>query len=229
MDMRTQAYRDRYRAENIPDGYSAIRHVAALALLVMGGIGVAVWRIDDVAAVEWLAVPLTFLYANLAEYLGHRYVMHRRVPGLGLIFERHALQHHRFFTGRDMPLGSVRDLRAVLFPPTLLLFFFGAFALPAGLLLTWAFSANVAWLFVATALAYYGSYEVLHTLYHLPDDSRVLRWPFVRSLQRLHREHHDPSCMQSHNFNITWPICDALFGTLDRSARKPEQPVGERR
>lgn len=208
-----RAYRPEYRENYTPAGYSGIRHMAFIVLFCAGGIALGITRLDDVRPLEWLAIPLTFLYANLAEYLGHRFVMHRKRKGLGLIYERHTVQHHRFFTVDEMEMDGLIDLRAILFPPSLLIFFFVGFALPAGLLLTWLFSTNVAWLFVVTALGYYFSYEVLHLTYHLPADSKVLGFPGVRRLQRLHRVHHDPTVMAHGNFNITWPICDWIFGT----------------
>ena len=208
-----RAYRPEYRERHVPAGYSGARHLAFIVAFCIGGIALGIVMLDDVRPLEWLTVPLTFLYANLAEYLGHRYVMHRKRPGLGLIYERHTVQHHRFFTDREMDMDGPGDLRAILFPPVLLVFFFGAFALPVGLLLTGLFSANVAWLFVITALGYYFSYELLHLAYHLPDDSKLMRLPLLRRLQRLHRVHHDPTVMAHGNFNITWPICDWVFGT----------------
>jgi len=213
MDEGTRAYREAYRERLIPDGYSGPRHFALILGFVAVVIAIGAFQLERVQPLEWLAVPLTFLYANLAEYLGHRFVMHRRRPGLGLIYERHALQHHRFFTHRAMQYASSDDFKAVLFPPMLMMFFAVAFALPAGLLLAWLFSANVAWLFVMTALGYYGCYEILHFAYHQAEDSWILRLPGVRRMRRLHLDHHDPAIMQKGNFNITWPICDALFGT----------------
>ena len=32
---------------------------------------------------------------------------------------------------------------------------------------------------------------------------------------RLHTIHHVPGFMQTRNFNLTFPVCDALFGTSD--------------
>ena len=91
-----------------------------------------------------------------------------------------------------------------------------AFALPVGLLLAWVASPNVAWLFVATSLGYFLNYEFLHMAYHLRPDHPIARWALVRRLEPLHRAHHDPTLMARRNFNITYPICDALFGTLQR-------------
>ncbi len=226
IDPKTVAYRERYRAEHIPPGYSGPWHFALILGFVGLVLAVGVWQLDEVRPLEWLAVPLSFVYANLAEYLGHRFVMHRRRPGLGLIYERHTLQHHRFFTDTAMEYDSSRDFRAVLFPPMLMMFFALGFAVPAGLLLTWLFSANVAWLFVITALGYYGSYEILHFAYHQRAGSWILAVPGVRRLRRLHLEHHDPSLMQHANFNITFPICDWLFGTRVRASSEAE--IGSR-
>lgn len=206
-------YRESYRCEHIGPRYSGKVHLGFVVVFSLGGIGLCIWQLETVGPLEWLTVPLAFVYANLVEYTGHRWVMHRKVPGLGLVYKRHAGQHHRFFTDRHMALEGWRDCKAVLFPAVLMVFFFGAFAAPMGLLLAWVTTANVAWLFVGVALGYYLNYELLHLAYHLPEGSRLLNLPFIRRLRRLHHRHHDPGLMASKNFNITYPIGDWLFGT----------------
>lgn len=206
-------YRSAYRHENIGPNYSGRVHLGFVLVFTLGGIGFCVWRLDAVSALEWMTVPLTFVYANLVEYAGHRWVMHRRVTGLGLIYKRHAGQHHRFFTDGYMALDGWQDCRVVLFPAVLMVFFFGIFALPSGLLLAWLATPNVAWLFVATALGYYLNYELLHLAYHLPDNSAWLKLPLIKRLRGLHHRHHDTTLMAHKNFNITYPIGDWLFRT----------------
>lgn len=213
----TRRFREEYRATQIPVGYRGGAHLVftfgggTLALLA------CLWQLERVQPLEWLTVPLAFLYANLAEYFGHRFPMHRPFRGLGLVYRRHAGQHHRFFNDHSMAYDTRRDLRAVLFPPLLVIFFFGGFGLPAWLLLRWTLSANVAWLFIATGLAYFLNYEVLHTAYHVPDGHWLGRVPGVQRLKWLHQAHHDTRRMTRINFNISYPLCDWLFGTLDRS------------
>lgn len=207
------SYREQYRRENIGPRYSGRMHLAFVLTFSLGGIALCIWRLDSVQPLEWLTLPLAFLYANLVEYAGHRWVMHRRVPGLGLIYQRHAGQHHRFFTDRHMALEGWGDCKVVLFPAVLMVFFFGAFALPLGLLLAWLTTANVALLFVLVALGYYLNYELLHLAYHLPENSRLARLPLLKSLRGLHHRHHDPKLMATRNFNITYPIGDWFFGT----------------
>lgn len=207
-------FRAEYREHEVPPGYRGAMHL----LLTFGGGGTALalclLQLQAVRPLEWLTLPLAFLYANLAEYVGHRFPMHHPVRGLGLVYRRHAGQHHRYFSHEAMALTDLRDLRAVLFPPLLVLFFFGAFAVPVWFGLAWAISANVAWLFIATGLGYFLMYEVLHLAWHAPAGSWVARLALVRRMGRLHRRHHDPALMTRCNFNITWPICDLLFGTL---------------
>jgi hypothetical protein len=217
----TRDYRESYRRSEIPAGYDGRRHLAFTFGVGSLALAACLAQLEAVRPVEWLTVPLAFLYANLAEYLGHRYPMHRPYPGLGLIYRRHAGQHHRFFRHDAMALESLRDLRAVLFPPNLMLFFFAGFGLPMWLVLEWLVSPNVAWLMLAVAIAYFLHYEFLHLAYHLPATHPIARLSLVRRLAWLHRTHHDPALMTRANFNITWPVCDRLFGTLVQ-ARGPD-------
>ena len=79
------------------------------------------------------------------------------------------------------------------------------------------FSANVGYIAVAMMAVYYLMYEGLHTLSHLEDDKHpwLRRMPLINTIRRMHRVHHDWGQMQTRNFNLTFPICDALFGTSD--------------
>ena len=203
-------YRAQVRA-SVGPRYSGLLHFAFTNAVSLAIIGAAASQLDRP---RWalLTVPITFLYANLVEWIAHRGPMHAPRRFLRLVYERHTLQHHAFFTDEAMELESTRDFKIVLFPPVLLLFFFGLFALPAGLLLRAVAGVNVAALFVITALAYYLAYEWLHLAWHLGD-----RGPkALAGLRRHHAAHHDPRNMSRGNFNITFPICDRLFGTCLR-------------
>ena len=189
----------------------------------IGVIALCIWRLESVAALEWLTVPLVLLFANLAEYVGHRGPMHRPVRGLKLVYERHAKQHHRFFTDQAMAFESSRDFKAVLFPPVMIVFFIGGFGLPLWILLYFLASANVAWLALGTAVAYFLNYEWLHFAYHCDPRSRIGRIPGLAVLRRLHVRHHDPRLMARYNFNITYPVGDWLFRTLHRPG--PNRPA----
>lgn len=73
-------------------------------------------------------------------------------------------------------------------------------------------------LFASGVLGLYGTLaQVLHLCFHLPD--KWMKLPFLRSrmfqaMKTHHAIHHDLRLMTKWNFNIGFPICDALFGTL---------------
>lgn len=203
-----------FRASRIPRRYSGPLHLATTVTVSLLVAVASAMLLRDVQPLEWLTIPLTFLYANLVEYLGHRGPMHNKTRFLTAVFQRHTVEHHAFFTDEAPSFESTRDYRAVLFPPILLFFFIGGFALPAGALLYIVASPNVSFLFVLTAVLYYLNYELLHFAYHCDTQSVVGRLPFINRLRKRHIAHHDKSLMTKYNFNITYPICDYLFGTL---------------
>src|SRR5262249_45000374 len=207
------SWRDAFRAEEIGPRYSGWLHFAFTTCGSIAAIGFAVSRLAHARPCEWALLPIFFLIANLGEYFGHRGPMHHRTGGLGLVFKRHTLQHHRFFTERTMSCESSRDFKIVLFPPVMLVFFIGVLATPIGLLFYVSVSPNSGCLFAVVAVGYFLLYEWLHFSYHLPEDSLVGRLPLVAALRRHHQTHHDPALMARWNFNITFPVGDRLFGT----------------
>ncbi len=207
-----RAFRARHRAAHIGPRYRGWAHFATTTIGSLLVIGIAIWRVDAPSAGELALVPVYFLFANLAEYFGHKGPMHHRSARLGLIFERHTLQHHAFYTHEAMAAESPRDFQMVLFPPLMLVFFLGGVG-PLAAVLGVLITPNAGWLFVATGVSYFLTYEWLHFSYHLPAQSWIGRRALVAWLRRHHLAHHDPARMTRVNFNITFPIGDALFGT----------------
>ena len=187
---------------------------AHLAFTSLGALAVVVGSLALLRApgrLELAVAGAAFLVANLGEYLAHRFLMHRRVPGLTILHTRHTLGHHAFFTHEAMAVASRRDWKIVLFPPILLFVFLGALAGPlAGL--AWVVLGRDAGLtFYAVAVSYFLLYEWLHLAYHLEASARV---PVLAVLRRHHARHHDPAVMSRARFNITVPLADLVFGTL---------------
>lgn len=205
-----------FRERRISPRYSGPLHLAttvAISILIALASGM---MLGNVTPLEWLTIPLTFVYANLSEYLGHRGPMHHKTRLLAGIFQRHTIEHHSFFTNEAATFESTKDYRAVLFPPILLIFFLGCFALPVGGLLYYMASPNVGCLFVLTAILYFLNYELLHFAYHCDPASWLGRLPLIEDLRKHHIAHHDKRLMTRYNFNITYPVCDYLFGTRYR-------------
>jgi hypothetical protein len=209
----TAAFRNQYRASEIGKNYSGKLHFWFTTLWCIVLIAICIYLVSEPTWKELLIIPIGFLYINFVEYIGHKGPMHHRNKKLDKVFIRHTLQHHQFFTKENFSFDSSKDVKAVLFPPVLLLFFFVGFTLPAGFLFYFFWSKNAALLFVATIFAYYLNYEWLHFAYHLPDSHFISKMPFLKTLRKLHHAHHDTRLMTKYNFNITYPIFDILFGT----------------
>lgn len=221
MAVEIEAFREEYRAQRIPERYSGELHLCFAALMLGGGIVVALLQLDALQPLELVVVPLTLLLGNVFEYFVHRYPLHHRRPGLGVIFRIHTLEHHRFFTMDDMEFQQSRDFHMVFLPvwsPPLAVFL----GLP---LLSWPIwelvSANAGLLFFASGAAYFALYEAMHFSHHMGERWWIGRAGFLRHMRTHHAIHHDQQRLR-YNLNVTLPLSDLLFGTL-WSAPESEQ------
>lgn len=210
---RLAKFRDQFRADT-PSWYRGEYHLAFTLAFTIGTLLFCGSRIESATAWEWLLVVPVFLFGNWAEWAGHRYILHRPVKHLKMIYKRHVGTHHQFFTRHDLTYKGHKDWRALLFPPFAPVAFVLA-AVPPALVLALVWSKNAGYITVLTMAAYYLMYEGLHTLSHIPDSKFLDRVPLVNTVRRMHVVHHDTDVMHARNFNLTFPICDALFGTSD--------------
>jgi len=212
---RLAAFRKKFVIET-PSWYRGEYHLG-FTLVFTISVAVYAWlHIHNASVWEWLMIVPIALFGNWAEWAGHRYILHRPMPGLKMAYKRHCGVHHQFFTDQDLTYQGQKEWRALLFPPFAPVAFILA-AIPPALLAGWLFSANAGYIVILTMALYYLMYEGLHTLSHL-DDKRhpYLKYiPLVNTVRRMHVVHHTLGFMQTRNFNLTFPICDALFGTSD--------------
>jgi hypothetical protein len=204
--------RDRL-ARLLPRHYHPTIYFGASNLMAAIAIFAALAQLHEVRAWEWLIVPAAFLVANWVEYRVHKGPMHHKRRPWEILFERHTRQHHVYFDHANMSARNAREYYWVFFPwwaVGMVVVTAALFALPIGLFA----SHNLGLLFFAVGIAYYLIYEWLHFSYHLPVQSGIGRMATVQRLRRLHAAHHDTALMTTQNFNITFPICDWLFGTL---------------
>ena len=208
-----EAFRARYRA-GIHPLYSVWLHAGFVFLF---GASVIAWLLaglDRVQPLEWLAVPLTLLFMNWGEYQVHRNLGHVKRRFGALFYKRHSGDHHSFFTETRMRPDGPQDWRVIFFPAWLVVLQTLIVGLIYWVLAPW--NANVAMLIGATWLFSYLLYEVLHACEHLPDEHPLTRWPWIAQMRRLHALHHRRELMQQYNFNLVFPLCDWLYGTLYR-------------
>lgn len=212
--LRGAAKREARRAEllaAVPSWYSGTLHLIWIHLSTLGAIGGSLWALREPQLWEWALIPLFLLIANLFEWWVHKEPLHHPYPGLKLLYRRHAKRHHVFFTDAEMALRSPRELALLLFPP---------YMIPAMVILLspvavglGALRWNLAWIFLASAFAYYLLYEWLHLLHHLPRESWWGRRALAARLRLHHWRHHDPKRMLAGNFNVSFPFADWLLRT----------------
>lgn len=218
-DQREQERQARFKVkfvEETPPWYHGAMHLGFMLVVTLGAIWYCATQLDNPGFWDWMLVPAIALFGNWVEWAAHRYILHRPVPGLEAVYKRHCTVHHQFFTHHDLGYEGHKEWRALLFPPFAPIGFI-ALSVPPALLAGWLISPNAGYLVVITMAGYYLLYEGLHTLSHLDDE----RYPFlkyiplVNTVRRMHYVHHVLGFMQTRNFNLTFPICDWLFGTSD--------------
>ena len=208
----------------IPDRYSAAVHLAIPTTLGALALIGAVLLLKEPRLVDLWTIPITLFAGFGLEWRVHKDVLHRRIPGLSLLYKRHELAHHVTYTYDDLEMRGRRELWLILMPAYAIVIAFAMtsiFAIAVAAL----FGNNVALLMVATSMVFFLSYEWLHMAYHLPVDSWIGRRSVIRTLRELHRRHHDPRLMKRWNFNVTVP----LFDYIHRSAWSPERELARSR
>lgn len=207
-------YREKVRAFYFARWYNGYVHFGITNMLVLTGIAVAIWLMENVQPLELLTLPVAFLSANFVEWWAHKGPMHHRT-WFTMLFDRHTLVHHVYFPHEDMAVKNHKEWLYILFPSFAIILVF-ATAIPMALLAGLLIGKNVGCLFFIVATGYYLLYEWLHLIYHWPEDSWVGGNRIVRALRHHHVVHHHRRLMTNYNFNITFPIFDYLLGTAWR-------------
>jgi hypothetical protein len=215
----------------IPPRYSPVVHFLFPAVLGLAAMVGALVRLHSARPVELLTLPITLILAFGFEWRVHQVVLHRRMPLVGTLYERHELQHHVVYVYDDLQMRSAREAWLIMMPPyaVVLVFLLDLpLALAAGALL----GANVGCLFLATSMLFFLSYEWLHLAYHLPEESAIGRARIIARLREHHRRHHDPRLMKRWNFNVTLPLFDWVHRTVwspERERERDNKRAGRRR
>ena len=206
------------RAEHIPAGYSPWRHMALTLALATGLATLGLALASRARAADWLGLPVFLVIANFIEWMVHRNPMHRPLRPR-LLYKNHAQLHHLAFTDANMVIDRTVDLGLIMMPWYTMLGLF-AVASPIMALAGVLRGPGLAGVFLLGAVGYFLCYETLHALYHLPDATLdragIGRLRAFRRLQAHHRHHHILGRMAAVNFNVTVPLMDRLFGTLEK-------------
>lgn len=201
-------FRTRYRADISPL-YNVWLHAGFVFSAGFAVIAFFISRIHALQLVEWLALPAALLLFSWGEYTVHRELGHKKRKLGALFYKRHTGDHHSFFVEDRMRYETLKDWRVILFPAWLIVVYTVFLAVPSFLLLSFL-SMNFAALFSATLVAGYLMYEFFHACEHLPEENWLARMPWIRQMRQHHARHHRRELMQTHNFNLVFPLMDWL-------------------
>ena len=214
MTERQRAFREQYVAAISP-WYNGLVHVG---VMYAAGIAAIAWCLSRTNGATWewlLLVPVAF-GGNFVEWGMHKFVMHRLVDVFALraIYDRHTRQHHQYFTDGDPTIHTVKEFRIVFFPwrvLTVLAVTGGLFGWIASVLI----NPNAGYVVFITMIGHYMVYETFHVCCHVPENAFVRHMPFVNTIRRHHRAHHNMGIMMHCNMNLTFPVADWAMKTSD--------------
>lgn len=75
MSERQKSYRANYR-QRVAGWYNGFLHIAIIYTIGLTALYVYISNIHDVRPLEWLTIPVVFLFCNFFEWWLHLYVMH---------------------------------------------------------------------------------------------------------------------------------------------------------
>ena len=217
MSERQRQFRAQYR-QRIEPWYNGFVHVLVMYAVGITALNYCARQLQD-PTLEWLMVLPVALAGNFIEWAMHKYVMHRRIDVFALraIYERHTREHHQYFTDANYEIDaalSQREFRIVFFPWRVL-----TVLAVAGTALGWltaqVFNANAGYIVFMTMVGHYMVYETFHYACHVPENRLVAALPFVNTIRRHHKAHHNQGIMMHKNMNLTFPVADYLMGTSD--------------
>ncbi len=233
----TGAFRAQYR-QRYP--YPAWLQIGGLTLSCLLSLACCVWILCSSNVSVGVSSYVTFVGGlvlfNGVEYVLHHFWQHRTR-------DKSHMEHHCFFTKKDMHAESFQDLYAIMqeLPSTavIVLVVLPVLSLGLGWILALLLLGGAEGLFHFAAYLqiaftlYYVSGEAVHFYHHRPPApsglAESLAWrvccqmmwlpPFswlkaaLCSMSAHHAQHHDPALMQRWNRNISFPLFDFLFGS----------------
>jgi hypothetical protein len=214
MTDRQRRFREQYVAQISP-WYNGLVHVVVTFGVGIAAIAWCVSRMQD-ARWEWLLLVPVAIAGNFIEWGMHQHVMHRLVDVFAIraIYDRHTRQHHQYFTDNDHVIHTTKEFRIVFFPWRLLVAL-GSFGALFGWIASLLWNANAGYVVFITMIGHYLLYELFHFCCHVPENGFVRNMPFINTIRRHHKAHHNMGIMMHVNMNLTFPIADWALNTSD--------------
>lgn len=209
------SFREHFRSEHIPKWYSGRLHVIFNFGVLTSLILFLFLQISSPSFTELLMIPVMLLVGNLGVYLIHRFPLHHNYPVIGKhTYRVHSQWHHHFYTDEKIVYETSRDFYILFFPPTVILAFSMIYIPALSFILKPFVTTNMRYLVLGMSAVYFLLYEFIHYASHLEENHWSLKIPHLKNMREHHLHHHNPKLMHKYNFNIVFPLCDHLFGTV---------------
>jgi hypothetical protein len=203
-------YRNAFRKKVIPWYYRGSLHVTffsiiqIMALIIVGTR--IIWNIQSV-----MIVVSSLFYATTFTYFLHRFLLHRPIPGFKWAFKMHHW-HHTFYKSHRMEYDKIDDVYMLLMPPWIQVFYYAVYLPALTLIVMQMFSEAYVLPFIFGLTLWYGIYELVHWIEHLPSGHITMKLPLMRKLRDHHVIHHS-KLKDEANFGIVEPSWDYIFKT----------------
>jgi hypothetical protein len=168
---------------------------------------------------ETLAFVFYFMCLSFFEWWFHKFMFHS--PKINKrTFREHTLIHHQEFKHEPSSYEwhAPREKKNIAMDWWSLPLFIVTLA-PAFILMQFITHLQTFWGGIAAVVVYYGIYEGLHYLMHVPGKYWIERTRFFQFVKEHHRIHHK---YMLKNLNVFFPLADLVMGTY-RTATVPSR------
>lgn len=171
-------------------------------------------QVENTSILELFTIPVMLVFGSFVVWAFHKYPLHNRFSFFPYPYKKHTVEHHTLYTYHDLDIKHFKEIPYIMFGVLDVSGFALIFVPILYFLTSFLFNSNVVNLIIACSSGYFIIYEFMHTISHLPNDHKILKFRYFKFMWNHHRIHHHPRVMNKANFNIVFPIFDYLFGTL---------------
>jgi hypothetical protein len=203
-------YRRAFRKKVIPRHYSGIIHIALFSSIQLSAI------LIQGIFLEWskntlFILLLALMWGTTFTYFLHRFLLHKKLPFFDWAFKMHHW-HHTFYQTQNMQYDHIDDIYMLLMPPWIQLLYYLIYL--TGLIWVAGFflSREFALTFSLGLTLWYGIYELVHWIGHLPENHWTMKIPCMEAVRKSHSIHH-LKMKRVTNFGIVEPSWDYILGT----------------
>lgn len=211
-------FRLQYRS-NLSKWYNPYLHLLLNFLMLFASFFYFSYKVGFLTITDIALLMLLFIFGDLIVWLVHYFPLHKNHSLSKYSFEKHTVEHHGFFSQKEITYDFFKDYSVVLFPMSVVLFFTFVIVPVLYFLSSFIFSEHIAYLICSFSTLYFILYEFVHWSCHQESGHFVLKIGWIYNMKKLHQLHHNPVFMSKYNFGIVSNIFDHVFRTYKNPDR----------